>query len=108
MGIQTTIDEIVTSAQFTASYLKQNSEKYGNIYMIGESQLEKELQAVGVPMSDINPDTILVSFDTTLNYEKLMVAFHALKNVAHFIVTDPDFVCIIADGGLVDAGAIIS
>ena len=108
MGIQTTIDEIVTSAQFTASYLKQNSEKYGNVYSIGEAQLEKELQHAGVPMTDKNPDTILVSFDTTLNYEKLMVAFHALKNGAHFIATNPDFVCPTPDGGLVDAGAIIA
>lgn len=108
MGISTTIEEIVTSAQFTASYLKQNAEKYGKVYSIGEAQLESELVEAGVPMTDENPDTILVSFDTTLHYEKLMIAFRALKNGAHFIATNPDVVCPTPDGGLVDAGAIIA
>src|SRR5690625_5994695 len=93
MGIQTTIDEIVTSAQFTASYLKQNSEKYGNIYMIGEAQLEKELQAEGVPMKDKDPDTILVSFDTKLIYENIMIEILALLIYSHFINTNSLFVC---------------
>src|SRR5690625_7509521 len=59
-------------------------------------------------MTDKDPDTILVSFDTTLIYEKLMIAFHALRNGAHFIATNPDFVCPTPDGGLIDAGAIIA
>lgn len=108
MGVSTTIDEIVTSAQFTANYLQQNATKYGKVFIVGEKQLEKELLDAGVPMTDEDPDTVLVSFDTTLDYEKLMIAFHALRKGAHFIATNPDFVCPTPDGGLVDAGAIIA
>lgn len=108
LGIKTTIDEIVTSGNFTASYLRKNMEKYGKVYIVGEEQLEKELKAQNIPLTDQDPDTVLVSFDTTLTYDKLMVAYHALRKGAHFISTNPDVVCPTPDGGLVDSGAIIA
>lgn len=107
LGIEASIDEVVTSANITAMYLKDQA-KYGKIYPIGEEQLEKELLDAGLHLTDKNPDTIVVSFDTTLTYEKLMVAYKALKQGAYFVATNPDTVCPTPEGGLVDAGAIIA
>src|SRR5690625_6473304 len=62
-----------------------------------------------IPIVDHNrADTVLVSFDTTLNYHKLQTAYQALLNGASFIATNPDSVCPTPEGGLVDAGAIIA
>src|SRR5699024_10031335 len=47
-------------------------------------------------------------FDTTLTYERLLTAFHALQKGARFIATNIDPVCPSPDGGLVDAGALIA
>lgn len=100
--------EVVTSAQLTAKFLKENPD-YGSVFVIGESQLLRELAEANVDVvQDANADTVLVSFDTTLTYEKIMHAYHALKNGAHFFATNPDAVCPTPDGGLVDAGAIIA
>src|SRR5690625_4261339 len=107
LGIYAFVEEIVTSANVTAIYLK-NEEAYGNIYPIGEAQLEKELKNAGVPLTDKQPDTVVVSFDTALDYEKLMIAYHALRKGAHFLATNPDTVCPTPEGGLIDAGAIIA
>jgi len=107
LGIDASVEEIVTSANVTAIYLK-NEEAYGNIYPIGEAQLEKELKNAGVPLTDKQPDTVVVSFDTALDYEKLMIAYHALRKGANFLATNPDTVCPTPDGGLIDAGAIIA
>ena len=107
LGIYAEVEEIITSAQVTADYLKENP-KYGKIFVIGEGQLRKELLTAGLTMVESDPDTVLISFDTTLTYEKIMVAYHALKKGAHFIATNQDAVCPTPDGGLVDAGAIIA
>lgn len=108
MGIPTTTDEMVTSAHLTAEYLKKHPE-FGSIYIIGEDQLRQELHDVGIiPVDHAEADTVVVSFDTTLTYDKLMKGYQALKNGARFIATNPDPVCPSPDGGLVDAGAIIA
>ncbi|WP_027725173.1 HAD-IIA family hydrolase [Tuberibacillus calidus] len=108
MGIQATVEEIVTSAQLTALYLKDHPE-YGKLYVIGEEQLFQELWAEGLPITDDDhADTVIVSFDTTLTYAKLLTGYKALLKGAHFIATNPDTVCPTPDGGLVDAGAIIA
>lgn len=107
LGIKASEEEIVTSANITASYLKEN-DQYGKVFAIGEEQLLSELKDAGLEMTDDDPDTVIVSFDTTLTYEKLMVAFKALNNGAHFVATNPDSVCPTPEGGLVDAGAIIA
>lgn len=108
MGIGADIDEIVTSGWLTARYLKNNP-SYGKVFMIGEQQLQSELLKSGVPLVEVDKaDTVLVSFDTTLTYQKLQYAFLSIKNGANFIATNPDSVCPTPDGGLVDAGAIIA
>lgn len=108
LGIETTIDEIITSAQITANYLQQNKH-YGKIFVIGEDQLLKELNEKELHLvNDDSADTVLVSFDTELYYEKLMIAYKALNKGANFITTNPDAVCPTPDGGLIDSGAIIA
>lgn len=108
MGISAEIGEILTSASLTADYLSNNPQ-YGKVFMIGEDQLYNELTTAGIPLvKQEQPDTVLVSFDTTLTYEKLLFAFKSLNQGARFIATNPDAVCPTPDGGLVDAGAIIA
>lgn len=107
-GIKTSLEEIVTSAQITANYLEQNKQ-YGKIYVIGEEQLLNELNEKNINIvHDETADTVLVSFDTDVYYEKLMIAYKALNNNANFITTNPDAVCPTPDGGLIDSGALIA
>lgn len=109
LGIETFIDEVITSAQITASYLQQNKNLYGKVYVIGEDQLLKELNEKHINIvNDDSADTVLVSFDTDVYYEKLMIAYRALKNGAKFITTNPDAVCPTPDGGLIDSGALVA
>ncbi|MFD2131462.1 HAD-IIA family hydrolase [Pseudogracilibacillus auburnensis] len=108
LGIETSFDEIITSAQITAKYLDENHQ-YGKIFVIGEEQLMAELNEKQINIvEDDTADTVLVSFDTDLYYEKLMTAYRALNKGANFITTNPDTVCPTPDGGLIDSGAIIA
>lgn len=107
LGIPTKAEEIVTSAQITASYLKSNP-KYNNVFIIGNDQLKNQIQAAGIKLDDRNPDTVVVSLDKSLTYEKMMIAYHAINKGAHFIATHPDVVCPTSEGGFIDAGATIA
>src|SRR5699024_9482325 len=108
LGIEAELDEVVTSSQVTASYLQKNNH-YGKVFVIGEEQLLGDLRKKGVEVvEDDTADTLLVSFDTKLHYEKLMIAYRLLNKGAKFITTNPDFVCPTPEGGLIDSGAIIA
>lgn len=108
LGISAEVKEVVTSAQLTANYLKKHP-KYGSVFVIGEEQLKRELTSANLSLVEsTQADTVLVSFDTTLTYDKLLVAYRSLNKGAHFIATNPDPVCPTSDGGLIDAGAIIA
>src|SRR5699024_7966742 len=108
MGVEAEVFEIVTSGGLNARYLKKHP-SYGKVFMIEEQQLKSELLKSGIHLDEVDKaDTVLVSFDTTLTYEKLQYAFLSIKNGANFIATNPDSICPTPDGGLVDAGAIIA
>src|SRR5699024_6760211 len=108
MGIAAEVVEIVTSRCLTDRYLKKNT-SYGKAFMIGEQQLKSELLKSGIHLVEVDKaDTVVVTFDSTLTYEKLQYAFLSIKNGANFIATNPDSICPTPDGGLVDAGAIIA
>src|SRR5690625_2573452 len=106
LGIDASVEEIVTSANVTAIYLK-NEEAYGNIYPIGEAQLEKELKNAGVPLTDKQPDTDVVSFDTALDYEKLMIAYHPLIKGANFLEKNLITIVPTPIDGLMYSGAVL-
>lgn len=108
MEIEANVNEIVTSGSLTARYLKENP-LYGRVFIVGEDQLKSELLSADIEITEGNDaDTVLVSFDTTLSYEKLQQAFLNIKSGANFIGTNPDLVCPTPAGGLIDAGAIIA
>lgn len=108
MGVEADVEEVVTSSWLTASYLKKNP-AYGKVFLVGENQLYTELRESGIPIVEEEfPDTVIISFDTTLTYEKLQHAYYCLINDANFIATNPDFVCPTQDGGLLDAGTLIA
>lgn len=108
LGIPAHVNEVVTSGMVTAEFLKDKTE-FGSLLVIGEEQLYKELRDKGLEVVEkSDADTVIVSFDTHLTYEKLMKAYRALLNGARFIATNPDPVCPSPDGGLIDAGSIIA
>jgi HAD superfamily hydrolase (TIGR01450 family) len=57
---------------------------------------------------DIKKDAgiVVVGFDTSLTYEKLVTACDLLRNGAAFLATNPDFVCPTETGFIPDCGSI--
>jgi HAD superfamily hydrolase (TIGR01450 family) len=112
LGLPTPKEEIVTTVFTTTQWLLQNAPN-AVVYPISEEPLKRALREAGIRMSE-NPqeiDIVIASYDRTLEYKKLQIAFDALwfYKRARLICTNPDHFCPFPGGrGEPDAGAIIA
>jgi HAD superfamily hydrolase (TIGR01450 family) len=112
LGLPTPREEIVTTVYTTTQWLLQNAPD-AVVYPISEEPLIRALKAAGIKISE-NPeeiDIVIASYDRTLTWKKLQIAFEALwfYKRAKFICTNADHLCPFPGGrGEVDAGAVIA
>jgi HAD superfamily hydrolase (TIGR01450 family) len=110
LGLPAVADDVVTSATVTASWLRMH-EPHAVCFPIGEEALWAALRAEGIATSTDPGEitTVISSFDRTLDYAKLRIAFTALwrRPQVRFYATHPDAYCPLADGrGDPDAAAV--
>ena len=105
MGIQATMDDILTSGDVTIHFLK-NHRAGKSVYIVGTPDLVDSFERAGIPQNEENPDIVLVSFDTTLTYDKLEKACRFIREGAEFLSTHPDYNCPVEGGFIPDSGAI--
>ncbi|MGE4611567.1 MAG: HAD-IIA family hydrolase [Paracoccaceae bacterium] len=103
MGIACTEDTVLTSAQATAKYLGAI-----NAYVIGETGVLQALTDVGANVVEDNPDVVIVSYDTAINYDKLTKATRHVLAGARLIATDTDNIITVEDGVLPEAGPLVA
>ena len=108
MGIPTRVSEVINSSYVMVRYLSKVSPR-ARIYVIGETSIINELKDAGFQLTD-DPrkiEYVIVAFDRTFTYEKLNIAFQAIKHGAHFIATNPDRTCPYEDGEIPDCAGMI-
>ncbi|MDR1702738.1 MAG: HAD-IIA family hydrolase [Sporomusaceae bacterium] len=104
LGIECQSDNILTSGEATALYLKNNTQ-YRKIYLLGTPVLEAEFKRHGFILTVDAPDCVVLGFDMTLTYEKLATACQLIRNKTPFIATHPDFNCPTETGYIPDCGS---
>ncbi len=88
-NIPTTKEQVFTTSNATANYIKEQKEN-ASVYMIGEEGLTYALEEVGLRITDDHPDFVVSGLDRDINYEKLAKACLAVRNGATFISTNGD------------------
>ncbi|QLQ07671.1 MAG: HAD-IIA family hydrolase [Anaerolineae bacterium] len=112
LGLPTPAAAIVTTVFTTTQWLLQNA-PHAVVYPIAEEPLIRSLRQHGIRISE-DPqkiDLVIASYDRTLVYRKLQIAFEAIyvHRRARLICTNADHFCPFPDGhGEVDAGAVIA
>ena len=109
LGLPTPAVDVINSSLVMVDFLNRHHPG-GNLFVIGEASLERELEVAGFTLTE-DPqgiDAIIASFDRTFTYNKLQVAFDAIRVGAHFYATNADRYCPVPGGGQPDAGAIIA
>ena len=96
--------EILTSGEATALYL-DGEKPASRIYLLGTPDLEAEFASHGFVLTDENPDYVVLGFDMTLTYAKLVRACDLIRAGVPFVATHPDINCPTETGYIPDCGA---
>ena len=105
-GLPVTADEIFTSSEATAIYLRR--EKPGaRVFMVGTPSLEAEFAGFGFDLVQEAPDYAVLGFDTTLTYEKIWKLCDFVRDGVPYIATHPDINCPTETGFMPDIGAMM-
>lgn len=97
-------NQIMTSGDVTIEFLNRNRSGK-SVYLVGTPALVESFQEAGIPLTEENPDIVVIGFDTTLTYEKLERACTFIRNGAEFLATHLDINCPTEDGFIPDCGA---
>ena len=109
LGLPTAAGDVINSSQVAAEYLTATAPK-ARIHLIGEPPLWDVLVNAGMRPA-IEPeetDLVLISLDRALSYEKIHFAYRAARAGARVLATNPDLICPVEDGEIIDAGATIA
>lgn len=103
-GVYKEGDDVYTSGMAAADYL--NSEHKGKrVYAVCTKELEEELIESGIILDDENPDIVLLTYDKSLTYEKLVKLAGFLHKGLLYVATHSDINCPAKDFYLPDIGS---
>lgn len=109
LGFEVADEEVISSTDALISYLRHHHAG-ARLLAIAEPLLTDLLESAGfhVTSDPARTDVVVVSFDRGFDYEKLRLAFLAVREGARIVATNPDPYCPTPDGGLPDCGAILA
>lgn len=107
LGIKASADEFFTSTDAACVYL-HTSWSGKKIYALGTASFRQQLTEAGFCITDHledDIDTLLMGYDTELNYRKLEDACILLNRGVTYLATNPDWVCPTSYGYAPDCGS---
>jgi 4-nitrophenyl phosphatase len=110
-GVTVAREEVLTSAQATALYLRQRTPDGARVFVIGEAGLHEALTEQGFTLAelwDAAAQYVVVGMDRTLSWDKLATATLNIRAGATFVGTNPDRTIPIEQGIVHGNGAILA
>ncbi len=106
LDIPCTADDVLLSTHDLLSWLKQND--VNRTYAIATDGMCEMLENEGITVRDVNPQYVVLGYDTEINYEKISMASIHLHKGVPLVASHPDMVCPSPEGGLPDVGAYLA
>lgn len=111
LGIPAESSDVVSSTDALVRYLRAHAPG-ARVLAIGEPLIETLLGEAGfetVPLGEpARAEVVVVAWDRTFDYPKLVAAFRAVRAGARLIATNPDAFCPLPDGDLPDCAAMLA
>jgi 4-nitrophenyl phosphatase len=107
MHIEVNPDEILTSAQAAAAYVRAQAKRGSRVRIIGEAGLRQAAEEEGLSIvedGEAASDWVIAGLDRAFTYAKLTGAVRAIMAGAHFVATNADALLPV-EGGQVLPGA---
>lgn len=106
LGITAHRDQIVTSNDVARDRLR--AEGTSRAYLVATPAVVAEYAEYGVVHDEADPEAVLLTYDTTLDYAKLRAAARWLLSGLPYLATNPDLVCPTPTGPVPDCGSFIA
>lgn len=103
LGLAATAANVLTSNVVAAEVLTVRHLR--RPFLLATPEVEAEYRARGIEPSESDPDAVLLTFDTTLTYDKLRRASDLIRGGLPYYATHPDKVCPTPSGPIPDCGA---
>jgi 4-nitrophenyl phosphatase len=107
-GVKIESWQVVTSADATANYLKNQFPDGGDVYIVGEESLKLILTTYGFNPEGDHPVAVVVGLDRRITYQKMTEATLLIRKGVPFIGTNPDKSFPIPEGEAPGAGAFLA
>lgn len=107
MGVDARYRDVITSGHAAAHYCMAHFPGQRG-YLLGNPMLTREMEQMGLTLTEEDADYVLVAFDTTLDYAKLCRVCDLIRAGKPYIATHPDFNCPTETGFIPDVGAIMA
>jgi HAD superfamily hydrolase (TIGR01450 family) len=109
LGVPAIGEDVVTSLDALIHYLHAHHPG-ATVLTIAEPLVAHILDAAGFPATGDpgSADLVVVAFDRTFHYDKLLAAYRAVRHGAPIVATNPDPYCPTPDGGVPDCAAILA
>ncbi|GHV66169.1 hypothetical protein AGMMS49928_00200 [Spirochaetia bacterium] len=104
-NIEAKEDNIILSTDGLVHYLNEKGIK--SVYVVGTEALVAMIENSGISVSDVNPEYVIVGYDTELTYEKLAKAGLFINRGIEVLATHCDMVCPTPEGAIPDAGSML-
>ena len=106
MNINIDINNIYSSLDSLFYYLKNN--KINNIFILGTEVVVNYFKENGFNVSSDNCNAIILTYDTTIDYEKIKQFNFLLSKNILYLATHNDIVCPTENGNIPDIGSFIA
>ncbi|MHA1130983.1 MAG: HAD-IIA family hydrolase [Candidatus Helarchaeota archaeon] len=104
-------DIVTTNSLFSSTQSTITSLKARNIstaYIVATPEVITDFEEGGVKFTEKSPQAVVITFDTTLTYEKLRKATGFINSGIEYFMTHADLVCPTPEGYIPDAGSIMA
>jgi len=107
MGVHPEDARIYTAGDATISYLKSYYPGK-QVFLVGTESLRSNFIEEGILLVDVDPDVLVLGYDTELTYQKLVDFCLYLRQGLPYIATHPDVNCPSPIGPLPDIGSFMA
>lgn len=104
MGIDVPKEKMLISNGVILDWLEENHPGQG-AYVVGTPYLEEAFRQRGIPLCREEADYVVLGFDTTLTYEKLVLACDLVRAGKPIYGVNPDLNCPTETGFIPDCGS---
>ena len=105
MGIEISPEKMLISNGVILEWLKTHHPG-ASCYVVGTPSLLEDFRKSGFVPDDPNADVVILGFDTTLTYEKLVTACDLVRAGKPVYGVNPDWNCPVENGFIPDCGSI--